>query len=140
MSGAHDAAPLTAQLSARVLRPGSGSVAARIHLTYEPADPYAVLMEIRLPGGEAVNWMFGRELLAEGTHIPAGIGDVTVQPCPEAPSDLLHMTLRNEASDAVMEMRLAPIDEFLRSSYGLVPAGREGTFLEVDDDVRAIAS
>ena len=38
------------------------------------------------------------------------IGDVTVQPCPQAPSDLLHMTLRNEASDAVMEMRLAPID------------------------------
>jgi hypothetical protein len=38
-----------------------------------------------------------------------------------------------------MEMRLAPIDEFLRSTHELVPAGWEGMFLKIDDDVRAIA-
>jgi hypothetical protein len=135
-----DATRLTTQLSARILRPGSGSLAARIHLSYDPWDPYAVVMMIRVAGGEEVRWMFSRELLAEGTHCSSGMGDVTVAPCPAAPSDLLHMTLRNDVRAAVMELRLAPIDEFLASTYELVPAGWEGMFLKVDDDVRAIAS
>jgi hypothetical protein len=97
-------------------------------------------MVIRVSGGEEVKWMFSRELLTEGTRCSSGMGDVTVAPCPEAPSDLLHMTLRNDVSSAVMELRLAPIDEFLASTYELVPAGWEGMFLNVDDDVRAIAS
>jgi hypothetical protein len=50
------------------------------------------------------------------------------------------MTLRNEVSSAVMEMCLVPIEEFLRSTYEVVPAGWEGMFLKVDNDVRAIAS
>jgi hypothetical protein len=138
--GADDGERLTTQLSARVLRPGSGSLAARIHLSYGPGDPYAVVMVIRVPGNAEVRWMFSRDLLAEGIRCSSGMGDVTVTPCPEVPSDLLHMTLRNDVSSAVMEMRLAPIKEFLRSTYELVPAGWEGVFLKVDDDVRAIAS
>jgi hypothetical protein len=138
--GADDGERLTTQLSARVLRPGSGSLAARIHLSYGPGDPYAVVMVIRVPGNAEVRWMFSRDLLAEGIRCSSGMGDVTVAPCPEVPSDLLHMTLRNDVSSAVMEMRLAPIKEFLRSTYELVPAGWEGVFLKVDDDVRAIAS
>ena len=140
MSESGDGGRLTTQLSARVLSPGSGSLAARIHLSYDPWDPYAVVMMIRVAGGEEVRWMFSRELLAEGTHCSSGMGDVTVAPCPAAPSDLLHMTLRNDVRAAVMELRLAPIDEFLASTYELVPAGWEGMFLKVDDDVRAIAS
>ena len=84
--------------------------------------------------------MFSRELLDEGTRRPSGLGNVIVAPCPKVPSDLLHVTLRNDVSAAVLEMRVARINEFLRSTYELVPARREGMFLKVDDDVRAIAS
>jgi len=94
--GADDGERLTTQLSARVLRPGSGSLAARIHLSYGPGDPYAVVMVIRVPGNAEVRWMFSRDLLAEGIRCSSGMGDVTVAPCPEVPSDLLHMTLRND--------------------------------------------
>jgi hypothetical protein len=97
-------------------------------------------MVIRVSGNDEVRWMFSRDLLAEGTRCSSGMGDVTVAPCPEAPSDLLHMTLRNDVRSAVMEMRSAPIEEFLGSTYEVVPAGWEGMFLRVDDDVRAIAS
>jgi hypothetical protein len=138
--GADDGERLTTQLSARVLRPGSGSQAARIHLSYDPRDPYAIVMAIRVSGNEGVRWMFSRDLLAEGTRCSSGMGDVTVEPCLKVPSVLLHVTLRNDVSSAVMEMRLAPIKEFIRSTYELVPAGWEGKFLKVDDDVRAIAS
>jgi hypothetical protein len=139
-SGADDGERLTTQLSARVLRPGSGSLAARLHLSYDPRDPYAVVMVIRVMDNQEVSWMFSRDLLAEGTRCSSGMGDVTVAPCPEVPSDLLHMTLRNDVSSAVMEMRSVPIEEFLQSTYEVVPAGWEGMFLKVDDDVRAIAS
>jgi hypothetical protein len=138
--GADEGERLATQLSARVLRPGSGSLAARIHLSYDPRDPYAVVMVIRVTGNDEVRWMFSRDLLAEGTRCSSGMGDVTVEPCPEGPSALLHMTLRNDVSSAVMEMRLEPIKEFLGSTYELVPVGWEGMFLKVDDDVRAIAS
>jgi hypothetical protein len=138
--GTDDGEQLTTQLSARVLRPGSGSLSARLHLSYDPRDPYAVAMVIRVTGNQEVSWMFSRDLLAEGTRCSSGMGDVMVAPCPEVPSDLLHMTLRNDVSSAVMEMCLVPIEEFLRSTYEVVPAGWEGMFLKVDNDVRAIAS
>ncbi len=127
------------QLSARILSHGSGSLAARIELSYDPGDPYAVVMAIRVPGDDVVRWIFGRDLLAEGTHRASGMGDVTVAPCPEAPADLLHMTLRDDVRTAVIEMRLASISGFLDSTYDSVPAGWEGMFLKIDDDVRSIA-
>jgi hypothetical protein len=140
MSGPRDIGPVTAELSGRVLRPGSGSVAARLHLRYDSTDPYAVVMTVRLPGGKPIPWIFGRQLLDDGLSRTSGAGDVTVAPCPQAPSVLLHVTLRDDVSDAVLEMRLAPIKEFLLVTYGLVPPGREGLFLLVEDDVSAIAS
>jgi hypothetical protein len=139
MSGSGDSQRPTTQLSARILSQGSRSLAARISLSYDSRDPYAVVMAIRVPGDDEVRWMFGRDLLADGSRRTSGMGDVTVAPCPEAPADLLHITLRNDIRTAVIEMRLAPIKEFLRSTYDSVPAGWEGTFLRVDDDVRAIA-
>src|SRR3954447_6053153 len=75
--GADDGEGLTTQLSARVLRPGSGSVAARIHLSYGSRDPYAVVMVIRVWGNEDVTWIFSRDLLADGTRCSSGMGDVT---------------------------------------------------------------
>ena len=140
MSGHHDADGPAVKLSARVLRPGTGSLAARIRLGYDSADPYAVAMTVRLPGGRVIPWTFGRSLLADGLRRETGIGDVTVAPCPQAPSDLLHVTLRNDVSDAVLEMRMSPVSEFLLLTYRRVPLGREGLFLVVDDDVSAIAS
>jgi hypothetical protein len=140
MSGSNDGELITKHLSARFLESCNGLLSARLHLSYVASDPYAVVMAIMAPGGEEATWMFSRDLLTEGTRCSSGMGDVTVAPCPEVPADLLHMTLRDDVSAAVMEMPLDPINEFLRSTYELVPAGWEGKFLKVDDDVRAISS
>ena len=43
------------------------------------------------------------------------------------------------SSDAVLEMGVAPIKEFLLLTNELVPPGSEGSFLLVEDDVSAIA-
>jgi hypothetical protein len=52
---------------------------------------------------------------------------------------LFHVTLRDDANTAVLELRLAPVAEFMRTTYGLVPSGSEGSFLIIEDDVSPIA-
>jgi Streptomyces sporulation and cell division protein, SsgA len=140
MNEHRDDPPVTAELSARVLWPGSGSVSARIHLQYRSADPFAVLMIIRVRGSEERIWTFGRELLDDGLRRVSGVGAVTVEPCPQAPNLLLHVILRDDVSEAALELRRAPIAEFVSRAYDMVPAGHERLFLLVDDDVSALAS
>jgi hypothetical protein len=128
-----------AELSARVLNAGSGTWAARTRLRYDPADPYAIIMTVHVRGQDEVTWLFSRELLDEGLRQTSGVGDVSISPCPQAPSDLFHVTLRNDANSAVLELRVAPVAEFIRTTYGLVPSGSEGGFLTIEDDVSPIA-
>jgi hypothetical protein len=128
-----------AELSARVLKPGSGSWAARTRLRYDPMDPYAIIMTVRVRGQDEVTWLFSRELLDEGLRQTSGVGDVSISPCPQAPSVLFHVTLRGDAYSAVLELRVDPVAEFIRMTYGLVPSGSEGTFLTIEDDVSPIA-
>jgi hypothetical protein len=128
-----------AELSARVLQPGSGSWAARTRLGYDPADPYAINMTVHVRDQDEVTWLFSRELLDEGLRQTSGVGDVSISPCPQAPSDLIHVTLRNDANSAVLELRAAPVAEFIRTTYRLVPSGSEGSFLTIEDDVSPIA-
>jgi hypothetical protein len=131
---------VTAELSARMLWPGSGSVAARVLLQFSSADPLAVLMTIRVRGFDPNTWIFARELLDDGLRRMSGVGAVTVAPCPNAPTVLLHVTLRDAVSDAALELRGAVVAEFLSRTYETVPRGREGLFLVVDDDVSALAN
>jgi Streptomyces sporulation and cell division protein, SsgA len=140
MSDHRDVGSVTAELSGLVLSPDSRSFATGIHLRYVSTDPYAVVMTVGLPGEEPIPWTFGRELLDDGLSGTCGAGDVSVAPCPQAPSFLLHVTLRDDVSHAVLQMGTASTKEFLRRTYELVPRGSESSFLLVEDDVSAIAS
>lgn len=140
MNRDRDSQPMTAELSARLLQPNNGSVAARIHLQYDSSDPYAVTMTIRVRDQKPIRWMFSRELLDDGLHQPSGMGDVRITPCPQAPTALLHVKLRDDIGAADLEMRSTPVSEFLRLCYLQVPAGTEGMFVVVEDDVSALAS
>jgi Streptomyces sporulation and cell division protein, SsgA len=132
--------PTTVELSARLLQQGSGSVAARIHLQYRSNEPYAVEMTIRIRDQKPITWMFGRELLDDGLRQRSGVGDVTIAPCPQAPTVLLHVKLRDDIGAADLEMRSEPVAEFLRRTYLQVPLATEGLFVLIEDDVSAVAS
>jgi hypothetical protein len=139
MRSRNDVGPVTAELDARVLTRDSAPVMARIHLRYDIADPYAVRLTVRLAGRAPVPWSFGRELLEDGTRRRIGVGDVSVAPCPDAPAVLLHVTLRDPVSEAVLELSLPPVAAFLQDTYRKVPVGREGLFVVVEDDASALA-
>jgi Streptomyces sporulation and cell division protein, SsgA len=140
VSNDHDNRPLAADLSARLLHRGSKSVAARIHLKYRSTDPYAVEMTIRVRDQKPITWMFGRELLDDGLRQQSGLGNVTITPCPQAPTVLVHVKLRDDIGAADLEMRSEPVAEFLRLTYLQVPEGTEGLFVVIEDDVSAVAS
>jgi hypothetical protein len=140
MRSDRDNLPMTAELSARLLQGGNRSVAARIHLRYRSTDPYAVEMTIRVRDQQPITWMFGRELLDNGLRQHSGVGDVTITPCPQAPTALLHVKLRDHIGSADLEIRAEPIAEFLRLTYLHVPTGTEGLFVLIEDDVSALAS
>jgi hypothetical protein len=140
MSNDRENRPIATELSARLLQQGSKSGAARIHLQYRSTDPYAVELTIRVRGQGPITWLFGRELLDDGLRQQSGMGDIKVAPCPLAPTALLHVTLRDDVGSLDLEMRFAPVAEFLQQTYLQVPRGTEGLFVLVEDDVSALVS
>ena len=135
MSDDDEKRPIATELSARLLQQGRRSVAARIQLQYRATDPYAVEMTIRLPDQKPMPWLFGRDLLDDGLRHESGVGDVRIAPCPQAPTELLHVRLRDDIAAVDLEMRFAPVAEFLRQAYLQVPRGAEGLFVLIEDDV-----
>ena len=96
--------------------------AVDVQLTYDCGDPLAVTISIR--GDEAVVWVLGRELLAEGLRsgTPVGEGRVQVQ----STSVLTEVTWRSEGG-AVTLLRLPwwNTREFVRLTQARVPVGAE---------------
>lgn len=62
------------------------------HLNWYPADPVAVHLALQVKQTQWVTWRMARQLLTLGLHMPAGDGDVHVEPFLD--DDLL-VTLHN---------------------------------------------
>ncbi len=98
---------------------------------YSAHRPLSVTAEFQ--GGEAaVQWVFARDLLQEGTQRPVGDGDVTCWPATVTGERVVCIALRSPSGQALLE---APADEialFLDRAYETVPAGSESEFLDLD--------
>ncbi|RKE17432.1 SsgA family sporulation/cell division regulator [Streptomyces sp. TLI_171] len=104
------------------------AVEAGLH--FDSALPYAVRLVFPPLGRiEAVEWVFGRDLLNEGRHAPVGEGDVTV--CPGTAGDIL-ITLRGATGDALISIPAGIVTGFLLDCFALVPAGSEHEHLDLD--------
>src|SRR4029078_13035736 len=68
-----------------LVSPDSAPVPVKVELTYDNRDPYAVQASFRTGQGTAVDWVFARDLLADGLMASSGTGDVRVQPVATAP-------------------------------------------------------
>ncbi|WP_033220548.1 SsgA family sporulation/cell division regulator [Kitasatospora phosalacinea] len=105
-------------------------LAVEAGLHFDSSLPYAVRLLFPPVGRiEAVEWVFGRDLLNEGRHAPVGHGDVTV--CPGAADDVL-VTLHGGTGAAVVSIPAEVVTGFLVECYDLVPAGHEHEHLDVD--------
>jgi hypothetical protein len=99
---------------------------------HEPSDPYAVRLGMRIDGC-LVEWLMSRELLHEGLHRVAGIGDVCVHPgFDEDGAAIVHVELSSPEGDAVLLVPARELEQFLNDSYRSVPAGSEIEHLDID--------
>jgi hypothetical protein len=100
-------------------------------LEYCDADPFAVRLAFVKDGKETAVYTFGRELLADGLHMLAGLGAVMVRPH-STRATLLTLTLTQEPDEDGGEPYPFEVDvdrelitDFVDLSYLLVPDGQE---------------
>ncbi|MFC4492939.1 SsgA family sporulation/cell division regulator [Streptomyces ovatisporus] len=102
----------------------------RAQFTYRADDPYAAQLDIHLDTRQSVRWTFARELLATGTVRPAGFADVRAWPADDGTR--VSLCLESHQGEALFEIPLAPLSEWLERTYQLVPQGQEHSRLSLD--------
>lgn len=101
-------------------------------LRYDPADPYAVTMQLRDVQGRQT-WTFGRDLLSKGITQPAGHGAVHVWPCIDARGRAVAVIeFDGSEGELIAQGALTDFMRFVARSLALVPAGTEHEHLDMD--------
>jgi Streptomyces sporulation and cell division protein, SsgA len=107
-------------------------------LAYDPADPYAVAATFYTEAAPVI-WVFGRDLLDEGTNQPAGEGDMLVWPSLDTEGRaVVILELDGPAGPVLMQVRTRDIHGFLRSTFFEVARGQESELLDTDALIGAL--
>ncbi|OZM72092.1 sporulation protein SsgA [Amycolatopsis antarctica] len=114
-----------------LLAPRMPAVPVKVELRYDTLDPYAVVAAFRA-GQDWVEWVFARDLLADGLLADAGDGDVHIRPSAEDPEAVL-MELSSPSGQAVFETSAQELADFLDRTYEVVLPGNEHHWVTVDE-------
>jgi hypothetical protein len=126
---------VAAELGLRLVVPEHGGVPLTASLYYRGDDPYAIRMAFHVGTDDPVEWIFARDLLAEGLDGVAGDGDVRVWPSTAAHRDVLNLALSSPFGQAHFEAPLTAMTGFLLRTFEVVPAGREGEFIDIEGEL-----
>ncbi|MEU3901676.1 SsgA family sporulation/cell division regulator [Streptomyces sp. NPDC045251] len=129
---------VSCELHLRLIVSSESSLPVRASLRYDTADPYAVHADFHTGAEDTVEWVFARELLTAGLHIPAGIGDVQVWPCRSRRLDILCIALASEEGEALLHAPARVLEEFLERTEAVVPPGTEHRHLSFDQELSRI--
>jgi hypothetical protein len=124
---------VSAELGLRLVVPDRTTVPLLAGLEYAADDPYAIRMAFYVGDDEPVEWIFARELLTVGIVRKVGDGDVEVWPAEDDGS--LNISLSSPFGDALFEVPLSPLADFLHRTYQAVPAGEETEFIDIDAEL-----
>ncbi|MFG2948466.1 SsgA family sporulation/cell division regulator [Streptomyces adustus] len=112
---------------------GEASLSLTMMLRYEPSDPYVVRAAfIVLDSDEAVEWIIGRDLLADGLKGPVGEGDIRVWPVGDGDPCDVYILLCPPAGTALLQVPAREVEAFLREAEKLVPRGAETGPVDLD--------
>ncbi|MFC3572087.1 SsgA family sporulation/cell division regulator [Streptomyces yaanensis] len=103
----------------------SVQVPMRAVFHYDPGDPLTVSVQLLPPLGPAVTWVVSRDLLYEGTQGRSGMGDVRLWPSLTCGPPTMCMRLESRGTTALFEVDLPKLEEWLLSTFDLVPPGTE---------------
>jgi Streptomyces sporulation and cell division protein, SsgA len=131
----NSSATVAAEVGLRLVVPDHDGVPLTASLYYRGDDPYAIRMAFHVGMDDPVEWIFARDLLAEGLSHPAGEGDVRLWPSTGAARHVLNIALSSPFGQAQFEAPLAALTGFLLRTFEVVPAGREGDFTDIASEL-----
>ena len=114
-----------------LISPDAPVVPVKVELTYDSRDPYAVHASFRTGQGSAVDWVFARDLLADGLLASSGPRAVRVQPMPTDPGRV-ELELNSPSGRALFPTCARTLGEFLERIYEAVPPSTEYSWLDFD--------
>jgi hypothetical protein len=105
----------------------------RVELRYDSRDPYAVHAVFQTGRTDAadVEWVFARDLFADGLLSEAGTGDVRVRPAPNDP-ETVEIELSSPSGHALFSTSAPDLSNFLDKTFEAVPPGSEYAWLDLD--------
>lgn len=115
-----------------LLAPRTPAVPVQVELRYDTRDPFAVVAAFRTGRAGWVEWVFSRDLLADGLLTDAGDGDVRIHPAADDP-EVVVVELSSPSGHALFEAAAQRLAEFLDTTYDVVLPGHEALWMNVDD-------
>ena len=128
---------LVTTLEFDLAQPTGSMVSVSTTLCYDATDPYAV-RAVFVVGGCAIEWVFARDLLADGLRSLSGAGDVTVWSYVEGGTRYVWIGLSSPTGRALLRGREVAVHAFLQQTYAMVPAGAESGCLDLDREMQAL--
>jgi hypothetical protein len=129
---------IATKVGLRLVVPGHDPVRLTACLFYRGEDPYAIGMTFDTGLAETVEWIFARDLLAEGLDHRAGEGDVCLWPGTSGSRDVLNLALSSPHGQAHFQAPLAAVTGFLRRTFQIVPSGCEAEYTDSDAELNAL--
>ncbi|MGI5143586.1 SsgA family sporulation/cell division regulator [Streptomyces sp. CA-106110] len=113
------------------------SLCMRMRLRCEPSDPYVVHAAFFTADSddEPVEWVLGRDLLADGLKGCAGEGDVRIWSAVGHGAQAMYIALTSSAGTALLEVPMRDVKTFLQHTQALVPQGTESRRIEWDTEL-----
>jgi hypothetical protein len=112
------------------------SLSMCMRLRYEPTDPYVVRAAFfTADSDEPVEWVLGRDLLADGLRRSVGEGDVRIWPAVGHGDQAMCMALGSSAGTALLAVPAHDVKTFLQNTEALVPQGTESGHIDWDTEL-----
>ncbi|MFE2738809.1 SsgA family sporulation/cell division regulator, partial [Streptomyces sp. NPDC059349] len=92
------------------------SLSMCMSLRYEPTDPYVVRAAFFADTDEPVEWVLGRDLLADGLRGSAGCGDIRIWPAVGRDDQAMYIVLGPPAGTALLEVPMQDVRTFLENT------------------------
>ncbi|MFF7964734.1 SsgA family sporulation/cell division regulator [Streptomyces sp. NPDC007903] len=106
-----------------------------VRLRYEPADPYVVRAAFFVDCDEPVEWVLGRDLLADGLEDSAGHAEVRIWSAAGRGDESVYIALGSSAGTALLEVPVQDLSSFLQDTQALVPRGTESGLIDWDAEL-----
>lgn len=108
---------------------------------YDTSEPFAVRLAFHAGEYDEAEWVFARELLADGLRGPSGEGDIRLWPshCPEHGS-VLRISLDSPHGSADLEAGADDVGRWLERTYDAVPLGEEVSVPLTDEELARLTA